>query len=292
MAGLVDSVKWMRTGLYRFDQMTGGGIPIGRTTMLYGDEGIGKTTFAFELIKVFQKKGRILWLDYEESLDLKYMWAVGVDRKKCDIVEPEYMEQGLQRALDVGRKNRPHYSLVVMDSLAEMTPKKELEGDIDDSHVGLVSRKMGQFLRMSGKLFKDNDVTSLIINQSRERIGGFGGGITTTGGRAVKHKAALMIFCTGSDSKTYPGGKILRLWQKKNKVSANIRGNCEYEIERGKGIVRELEYVEIALEIGLMTKKKGGNYYIGDTHIQGRVNAGAALARSERFQKFLRTGEL
>ena len=290
MAGIDDLVRFHSTGLFNFDRMTGGGLPIGRMMEIFGDNGIGKTTLAFAFMKALQAKGNVLYLDFEEALDHDYMYACGVDPKKVRVFEPDYLEQGLDLVIEVLDKNKPHYSCIVIDSISEMTPKKELEGSMENNTVGLQARLMSQFCRIAGKRLKRNNCTLVGINQARDVIGGYGSSVTSSGGRAWKHKCAIRLYCTGGKSKRIEGGTQLRLWQKKNKVSRTITDNCAYEIERGTGIQGGLEALDIALEYGIIKKKGGGNYSIGAQTFRGRIAAAEALKDSKAFQDFLKNG--
>lgn len=292
MAGVGDTVQWHPTGLLAFDRMLGRGLPLGRMIEIFGDNGIGKTTLAFALMRAMQDKGHALYLDFEEALDYDYMLACGVNPKKLRVFEPDYMEQGLDCVIDALDKDRPHYSIFVIDSISEMTPKKELESSMEHDTVGLQARLMSQFCRIVGKRLKRSGAVLIGINQAREVIGGYGASITSSGGRAWKHKCAVRIYCTGGKSKVVEGGTQLRLWQKKNKVSATITDSCAYEIVRGAGIDVDHELLDHALQSGILMRKGGGNYAIGGLSFRGRVAAVEALKKSEVFQNFLRTGAL
>jgi recombination protein RecA len=276
--------------------MTGGGIPVGRMIEVFGTPGVGKTTLAFAIARAMQKHGSILFLDFEEALDEQYMADCGVDMSKIDILEPDYLEQGCDAILSALDKNRPHYSLVVIDSVSEMTPKAELYDkkgkpqSMEKDTIGLQARLVTQFCRLVGKRLKRAKSAIIGINQARVAIGSYGDPVTTSGGAAFKHKAAIRIYCTGGKSKKIDGGVTLRLWQKKNKVARTIRDAVTFEIERGRGINIDYDLIELALAAGILTKKGGGNYAIGSKVFKGRLAAVEALKGSKAFNEFLETG--
>lgn len=298
MAGVEDTIRFQPTGLFHFDRMTGGGLPLGRMIETFGDNGIGKTTLAFKLMIALQSLGHVLYIDFEEALDYEYMMACGVDPKKLRIFEPDYMEQGLDLVAEVLDKDKPHYSGIVFDSISEMTPKAELYDkhgkpqSMEHDTVGLQARLMAQFCRITGKRLKRRDCVLIGVNQAREVIGGFGDPITSSGGRAWKHKCAIRIYCTGGRSKKIEGGTQLRLWQRKNKVADSVTDSCRYEIARGAGIDVGTELLDIATEYGIIKKKAGGNYSIGNQTFRGRKAAISALEESRAFREFLQTGEV
>jgi recombination protein RecA len=290
MAGIKNTVEFYRTHLHSFNRMTGGGLPKGRVIEVYGDPSVGKTTLAFALITDLQKQGKVLFLDFEHALDESYMYACGVDPKKIKIVEPRSLEEGLDVVLDEMRKDKSKYIAIIIDSISEMTPLKELESGMEKDAVALLARKVNQFLKKVSHDLKRHKAVIVAINQAREKIGGYGNPITSSGGRGFKHKCALRLYCTGGKSDRYPdGGCRLRIWQKKNKVATEITDNCEYHIERGTGIDAAIDYLDLALEQGILKKKGPGNYQIGAQTFRGWAAAVEALKKSKAFADFLET---
>jgi len=290
VAGVKNMIEFYRTRLIAFNQMTGGGLPKGRMIEVFGDPSVGKTTLAFELITSLQDYGHVMFLDFEHSLDESYMYACGVNPKKLKIVEPRDMETALNGAIDFMRKKSPKPVGIVIDSIAEMTPKKELDEGMEKENVGLLPRKVNPFFRKISYDLKQSKGVIICVNQARDKIGGFGEKITSTGGRGFRHKCAVRLYCTGGKSERFPeGGCRLRIWQKKNKVATNITDHCEYHIERGKGIDLDVELLTVAVENGILKKKSGGNYQIGERTFRGWAAAVEALKDSTAFKKFLET---
>ncbi len=290
MPGLIRKVEFYPTGLHTFDRMTGGGIPVGRMIEIFGMPGVGKTTLAFAIAKALQAHGRVLFVDFEEALDEQYMAGCGVDMGKVDILEPDYLEQGLDAVLAALDRNKPRISLIVIDSISEMTPKKELDGSMEDNTIGLQARLVAQFCRLAGKRLKRARASLIGINQAKTKIGTRGDPVTTSGGVAFKHKAAIRIYCTGGKSDRFADGAELRLWQRKNKVATEIRDAAKFQIERGAGINIDYDLIDVAIEAGILQKKGGGNYAIGEKNFKGRLAAIDALKGSKVFREFLDAG--
>ncbi|HIP97768.1 MAG TPA: recombinase RecA [Aquifex aeolicus] len=276
---LVD-VETIHTGSYALDRAIGvGGIPKGRITEIFGPESSGKTTLALHIIAEAQKRGGIaVFIDAEHALDPKYAERIGVDVENLYISQPDYGEQALEIAETLIRSGA--VDVVVIDSVAALVPKDELEGNIGEAHVGKQARLMSQALRkLKGEVNKSK--TALIfINQIREKIGVmFGNPETTPGGRALKFFADLRLDIRkigevkeGGEKK----GSRVRVRVVKNKLAPPFQ-EAEFEIYYGEGICKLCDIVDVATELRLLTKS-GAWYSYGDKKIgQGK----------EQVKKFL-----
>jgi len=273
-------VEAIHTGSYALDRAIGvGGIPKGRITEIFGPESSGKTTLALHVIAEAQKQGGIaVFIDAEHALDPKYAEKIGVDVENLYISQPDYGEQALEIAETLIRSGA--VDIVVIDSVAALVPKDELEGNIGDAHVGKQARLMSQALRkLKGEVNKSK--TALVfINQIREKIGVmFGNPETTPGGRALKFFADLRLDIRrigevkeGGEKK----GNRVRVRVVKNKLAPPFQ-EAEFEIYYGEGICKLCDIIEVATELGIL-QKSGAWYSYGDKKIgQGK----------EQVKKFL-----
>jgi recombination protein RecA len=273
---LAKNVEVIPTGCIGLDIALGaGGYPRGRVIEVYGPESSGKTTLTLHAIAEAQKKGGIAaFIDAEHALDVQYARTLGVDTDELLVSQPDTGEQALEIADMLVRSNA--VDLIVIDSVAALTPKAELEGEMGDSHVGLQARLMSQALRkLTGNLSKSN--TSLIfINQIRVKIGVmFGNPETTSGGNALKFYSSVRLdirrigaLKDGSDLV----GNRTRVKVVKNKLAPPFR-QAEFDIMYGQGISRESDLVDIGLDLGIVDKA-GSWYSCGDVRLgQGRENA-------------------
>lgn len=251
-----------------------GGMPKGRIIEVYGPESSGKTTVALHTVAEAQKQGGIAaFIDAEHALDPIYAKALGVDIDNLIISQPDTGEQALEIAEALIRSGA--IDIIVVDSVAALVPKAEIEGEMGDSHMGLQARLMSQALRkLTGSIKKSNCV-AIFINQLREKIGVmFGNPETTTGGRALKFYASVRLDVRKVDT-IKQGDKILgsrtRVKVVKNKVAPPFK-QCEFDIMYGEGISKIGDLLDIAAEIDVV-KKSGSWYNYNDIKLgQGREN--------------------
>ena len=274
------TVEVQPTGILSLDAMLGvGGFPKGRVVEIYGPESSGKTTIALHAIAQSQKDGgTAAFIDAEHALDPVYARNLGVDIDELYVSQPDTGEQALDIAEALVRSGA--IDIVVIDSVAALTPKAEIEGDMGDSHVGLQARLMSQALRkMTGTIAKTNCIV-IFINQLREKVGVmYGNPETTTGGKALKFYASVRIDIRKSeaikDGKDVVGNRT-KVKVVKNKVAPPFK-SCVVDILYGEGVSRMGELLDYAVERDLI-KKNGSFYsYQGERIGQGRDNAKAWL---------------
>ena len=273
-------IEVIPTGATTLDIALGiGGLPRGRVVEIYGPESSGKTTVALHAIANAQRAGGVAaFIDAEHALDPEYAKRLGVDTDALLISQPDSGEQALEIAEMLVRSNA--VDVVVIDSVAALVPKAELEGEMGDSHVGLQARLMSQALRKLTAIVSKSKTTLVFINQIREKIGVmFGNPETTTGGRALKFYASVRIdirrIAAIKEGEEVTGSRV-KVKVVKNKVAAPFR-QAEFDIDYGEGISKTGELVDLGVEHKLVVKS-GAWYSYGDLRLgQGRENAKSFL---------------
>lgn len=271
-----EAIEAISTGSLSLDVALGiGGLPKGRIVEIYGTESSGKTTLALHCVAEAQRKGGLaLYVDAEHALDTEYARALGVDVDKLYISQPSTGEEALEIMDAIIRSGA--VDIVVLDSVAALTPKAEIEGEMGDSFVGIQARMMSQALRKLGGSINKSNTVAIFINQLREKIGVmYGNPETTPGGRALKFWASVRLEVRRGDAikvGTEQTGARTKVKVVKNKVSPPFK-NVEFDIIYGKGISRSGDLLDIATQQGIVTK--AGTYFnYGDIRLgQGRDNA-------------------
>ncbi len=270
------NVETVPTGSLSLDIALGlGGIPKGRIVEIYGPESSGKTTVALHMVAEVQKRGGIAgFIDAEHALDPVYARNIGVDIDNLYISQPDNGEQALEITETMVRSGA--VDIIIIDSVAALVPRAEIEGDMGDSHVGLQARLMSQALRKLTGVISKSNCTVIFINQLREKVGiMFGNPETTTGGRALKFYSSIRMDVRRTESLKQAGeviGNHVRVKIVKNKIAPPFK-EAEFDIMFGKGISKEADILDLASNLNIVNKSGAWYAYQGEKIGQGRENA-------------------
>lgn len=281
------AIETFPTGSLSLDLALGGGIPKGRIIEVYGPESSGKTTLTLHMISEVQKAGGLAaFIDAEHALDPEYAKRIGVDLDSLLVSQPDSGEQALEIAETLVRSNA--IDIIIVDSVAALTPKAEIEGEMGDSHMGLQARLMSQALRKLTAAISKSKTTVVFINQLRMKIGVmFGNPETTTGGNALKFYASVRLEIRSAgkledgtgDDKNYIGTRV-KVKVVKNKVAPPFK-TAEFDVMYNKGISRVGDVLDLAAKYEII-KKSGAFYSFGEDKLgQGRENAKFFLSLPE-----------
>jgi recombination protein RecA len=277
------NVEAIPTGSLSLDIALGvGGIPRGRIVEIYGPESSGKTTVALHMVSEVQKRGGIAgFIDAEHALDPVYAKNIGVDIDNLYISQPDSGEQALEITETMVRSGA--VDIIIVDSVAALVPKAEIDGEMGDSHVGLQARMMSQACRKLTAAISKTNCVVVFINQLREKVGVmFGNPETTTGGRALKFYASVRLDVRRVESLKQGGdvvGNHTRVKIVKNKVAPPFK-QAEFDIMFGKGISREADILDLAANLGIVQKSGAWYAYLGEKIGQGRENAKQYLSEN------------
>ncbi|MFA0816371.1 MAG: recombinase RecA [Anaerofustis sp.] len=288
----IGTMEVISTSSLSLDMALGvGGVPRGRIVEIYGPESSGKTTVALHIVAEAQKNGGIAaFIDAEHALDPVYAQALGVDINELIVSQPDTGEQALEIAEALVRSNA--IDVIVVDSVAALVPRAEIEGEMGDSHVGLQARLMSQALRKLAGVINKSNTTAIFINQLREKVGVmFGNPEVTPGGRALKFYASVRLdvrrietLKNGMDMV----GNRTKVKVVKNKVAPPFK-TAEFDIMYGKGISREGDVIDMGVKVGVIEKSGSWYSYKGEKIGQGRENAKKLLIERPELCKEIET---
>jgi len=286
--GAIAPMESISTGAISIDYALGiGGLPRGRVIEIFGPESSGKTTLALQVIAEAQRSGGMAaFVDAEHALDAQYAQKLGVELDNLLVSQPDHGEQALEIVEVLIRSNS--VDVVVVDSVAALVPKAEIEGEMGEAQMGLQARLMSQALRKLTGVVAKSKTTLIFINQLREKIGVmFGNPETTTGGRALKFYASVRIdirrIASIKDGDQVVGGRT-RVKIVKNKVAPPFR-EAEFDVMYGEGISREGDLLDLAVEKRIVEKSGAWFAYNGDRLGQGRENAKQFLKENPQIRQ-------
>ncbi len=280
------TVETTSSGCLSVDLALGSGVPDGRVIEIFGPESSGKSTLALHMVKEAQKAGKkCAYIDAEHALDPVYARAIGVDVDSLLISQPDTAEH----ALEIASRLIGPVGLIVIDSVAAMTPRAEIEGEMGDSHMGLMARLMSQALRKITGKANNSKTTLVFINQLREKIGiVFGNPETTPGGRALKFYSSIRIDIRRSEAIKTSDGEVTGAKTKvkivKNKVAPPFR-IAEFDIMYGTGISGEGSTLDLAVEHGIIKKSGAWFSYNGEQIGQGREKTKDFLVQNPEIER-------
>lgn len=286
------NVETIPTGSLSLDIALGmGGVPKGRIVEIYGPESSGKTTVALHMVAEVQKRGGIAgFIDAEHALDPAYAKNIGVDIDELYISQPDNGEQALEITETLVRSGA--VDIIIVDSVAALVPKAEIDGDMGDSHVGLHARLMSQALRKLTAVISKTNCVVIFINQLREKVGiMFGNPETTTGGRALKFYASVRLDVRRIETLKNNGemvGNRTRVKVVKNKIAPPFK-EAEFDIMFGKGISREGDILDLAVISNIVVKSGAWFSYNGDKIGQGRENSKQFLMEHPEIMEEIET---
>lgn len=283
----VEHIDAISTGSVGLDLALGiGGVPKGRIIEIYGPEASGKTTLTLHIVAECQKAGGVCaFIDAEHALDVKYAGNLGVDTENLYISQPDFGEQALEIVETIARSGA--IDLVVVDSVAALTPKAEIEGDMGDQHVGLQARLMSQALRKLTGIVHKMNCTVIFINQIRMKIGAMGYGTpeTTTGGNALKFYSSVRLdvrrIATLKQNEE-PIGNRVKVKVAKNKVAPPFK-QAEFDVMFGEGISKEGEVIDYGVKLDIIDKSGAWFSYKDKKIGQGRENSKIFLKENPKI---------
>jgi recombination protein RecA len=285
----IEAIASISTGSLGLDIALGiGGVPQGRVIEIYGPESSGKTTLSLQIVASAQKEGKICaFIDAEHALDVQYAKNLGVDVENLLVSQPDFGEQALDILETLARSGA--VSVIVIDSVAALTPRSEIEGDMGDSHMGLQARLMSQALRKITAILHKTNTTVIFINQIRMKIGtmGYGSPETTTGGNALKFYASVRVdvrrIATLKQGESQIGNKV-KAKVVKNKVAPPFR-QAEFDIMFGEGISAEGEIIDYGVKLDIIDKA-GAWFSYGEQKLgQGKEGAKQTLKENNELRK-------
>lgn len=272
---LVEDVDVIPSGSLELDEALGiGGLPRGRIIEIYGNEASGKTTLALHAVANAQKQGGLAaFIDAEHALDPIYARKIGVDIENLFVAQPTCGEEALEIMDTLVRSGS--LDIVVVDSVAALVPRAEIEGEMGDSHVGLQARLLSQAMRKLTSSLSRSNTCAIFINQIRHKIGGYGNPETTTGGNALKFYSSVRLEVRRTENilkGTDPVGSVNKVKVAKNKLASPFKV-AEFEISYGEGISYEASLIKAGVDFGFL-QKAGTWFSYGDTRLgQGKENA-------------------